>query len=450
MRASPTDRVPAPRQLRLRDLVAVGAGGLASRRLRATLSALGVAIGIAAIVAVLGISESSKADLLAQLDRLGTNLLTVAPGQTFAGDNATLPKQAVGMIRRIRPVQQTAAIATVSDTAVYRSDRIPPEETGGLSVTAADLRLPEAVGASVAKGSFLNAATARYPATVLGATTATQLGIDRIGSQVWLGGRWFTVVGILDPVTLAPDLDQAALVGFPAAEALLDSDGSPTTIYVRADPADVTQVQGVLAATANPEHPNEVQVSRPSDALAAQAAAKSALNSLLLGLGAVALLVGGVGIANVDGDRRAGAAQRDRPAPRARRHPRPRTHPVPGRVAAAGAAGRRRRGGDRRAGHRRLRAAPALAGGGAADRRCRRGRRGARPWRGRRPVPRGPRRPAVTHRRAPHRVTTTRRRGGLARTACRWAATTGAHGRQRPWAPWSGDGQLRGASGCGG
>jgi putative ABC transport system permease protein len=292
-------RVPTPRRLRLRDLVAVGAGGLASRRLRAALSALGVAIGIAAIVAVLGISESSKADLLAQLDRLGTNLLTVAPGQTFAGDQATLPKQAVGMIRRIQPVQQTAAIATVDQTAVYRNDRIPSEETGGLSVAAADLRLPEAVGASVAKGSFLNAATARYPVTVLGADTATQLGIDRIGSQVWLGGHWFTVVGILDPVTLAPELDQAALVGFPAAEALLDSDGSPTTVYVRADPDDVTDVQGVLAATANPEHPNEVQVSRPSDALAAQAAAKSALNSLLLGLGAVALLVGGVGIANV-------------------------------------------------------------------------------------------------------------------------------------------------------
>jgi putative ABC transport system permease protein len=296
MRASPSDRaptnrVPAPRPLRLRDLVAVGAGGLASRRLRAALSALGVAIGIAAIVAVLGISESSKADLLAQLDRLGTNLLTVAPGQTFAGEDATLPQESVGMIRRIGPVQQTAAIARVSSTAVYRSDRIPAEETGGLTVAAADLRLLEAVGATVAKGSFLNAATARYPATVLGATTAAQLGIDRIGSQVWLGGRWFTVVGILDPVTLAHELDQAALIGFPAAEGLLGSDGSPTTIYVRADPAYVTDVQGVLAATANPEHPNEVQVSRPSDALAAQAAAKSALNSLLLG--------GGVGIANV-------------------------------------------------------------------------------------------------------------------------------------------------------
>jgi putative ABC transport system permease protein len=296
---SPPHRVPAPRRLGLRDLVLVGAGGLATRRLRAALSALGVAIGIAAIVAVLGVSESSKADLLAQLDRLGTNLLTVAPGQTFGGQDAVLPTQAVGMIRRIRPVQQAAAIAAVSDAAIYRNDHIPVGETGGLSVAAADLKLPEAVGATLAKGRWLNAATARYPATVLGAATAAQLGIDQVGSQVWLGGRWFTVVGILEPVPLAPELDRTALVGLPAAKQLLGSDGAPSTVYVRADPDQVTDVQGVLAATANPEHPNEVQVSRPSDALAAQAAAKSALNALLLGLGGVALLVGGVGIANV-------------------------------------------------------------------------------------------------------------------------------------------------------
>jgi len=295
----PTGRVPAPRRLGLRDLILVGASGLATRRLRAALSALGVAIGIAAIVAVLGVSESSKADLLAQLDRLGTNLLTVAPGQTFGGQDAVLPTQAVGMIRRIRPVQQAAAIAAVSDAAVYRNDHIPVGETGGLSVAAADLRLPEAVGATLAKGRWLNAASARYPATVLGAATAAQLGIDQVGSQVWLGGRWFTVVGILQPVPLAPELDRAALVGLPVAKTLLGSDGAPSTVYVRADPDQVPDVQAVLGATANPEHPNEVQVSRPSNALAAQAAAKSALNALLLGLGAVALLVGGVGIANV-------------------------------------------------------------------------------------------------------------------------------------------------------
>jgi putative ABC transport system permease protein len=263
MNASPPTRVPAPRRLGLRDLVAVGAGGLATRRLRAGLSALGVAIGIAAIVAVLGVSSSSKADLLAQLDRLGTNLLTVAPGQTFGGDTATLPIQSVGMIRRIGPVQQAAAVAAVANTAIYRNDHIPTEETGGLSVAAADLKLPQTVGATLAKGRWLNAATARYPATVLGAATAAQLGIDQIGSQVWLGGRWFTVVGILDPVPLAPELDRTALIGFPAAKQLFGADGSPSTVYVRADPDQVTGVQGVLAATPTPSTPTRSRSAAP-------------------------------------------------------------------------------------------------------------------------------------------------------------------------------------------
>jgi putative ABC transport system permease protein len=182
---------------------------------------------------------------------------------------------------------------------VSRARSRRPANPGTPTTPLADLDLLRAVGATMAKGSWLNSATARYPTTVLGAATASQLGIDRVGSQVWLGGRWFTVVGILDPVMLAPELDRAALVGFPAAQRLFGADGSPSTVYVRADPAAVADVHAVLAATANPEHPNEVQVSRPSDALAAQAAAKSALNALLLGLGAVALLVGGVGIANI-------------------------------------------------------------------------------------------------------------------------------------------------------
>ena len=117
-------------------------------------------------------------------------------------------------------------------------------------------------------------------------------------SQVWLGGHWFTVVGILDPVVLAPELDAAALIGWPIAETLLAFDGHPTTVYTRAREDAVQAVQAVLAATANPQHPNEVKVSRPSDALAAEQATDKAFTGLLLGLGAVALIVGGVGIAN--------------------------------------------------------------------------------------------------------------------------------------------------------
>jgi putative ABC transport system permease protein len=280
------------------DVLRVGGVGLRMRRLRAALSALGIAIGIAAMVAVLGISESSKSDLIATLDRLGTNLLRVSPGQTLLGEDAALPEEAAAMIGRIAPVEAVSAVEGVEGT-VRRTKYIPEEETSGISVAAADVNLLTTLGATVRTGSFLDAATARYPAVVLGSKAAERLGITRTGVNVWLGGQWFTVIGILNPVELATDLDSAALIGLPIAKQLFDATGSATTIYVRADPDDVDDVLGVLGATANPENPEEVEASRPSDALEARAAAKTAFTSLFLGLGAVALLVGGVGIANV-------------------------------------------------------------------------------------------------------------------------------------------------------
>jgi putative ABC transport system permease protein len=295
---SPSPGGLAPSRLLPADALRVGATGLRARRLRAGLSALGIAIGIASMVAVLGISESSKADLLAALDRLGTNLLTVAPGQTFTGDDAELPGSAAAMIGRIGAVERAAATKTLEQT-VRRTDFIDDAETGGIAVTAADPGLLRVLGARLRAGRFLDDATARYPTVVLGRTAARRLGIHRPGVNVWLGDRWFTVIGILGRVTLDPNLDSAALIGFPVAKRLFGADRSATTIYVRAAEGRVQQVRSLLGATANPEHPEEVQVSRPSDVLTARAAAKSAFTALFLGLGAVALLVGGVGIANV-------------------------------------------------------------------------------------------------------------------------------------------------------
>ena len=289
---------PASSRLLPADVLRVGGVGLRMRRLRAALSALGIAIGIAAMVAVLGISESSKSDLIATLDRLGTNLLRVTPGQTTLGEDAALPEQAASMIGRIAPVEAVSAVEGV-DATVRRTHYISKEQTGGISVVAADIDLLTTLGATVRTGVYLDAAKARYPTVVLGSKAAERLGITMPGVNVWLGEQWFTVIGILDPVELAPDLDSAALVGLPIAKGLLGAEGSASTVYVRADPDDIDAVTGVLGSTANPEHPEEVEVSRPSDALEARAAAKTAFTSLFLGLGAVALLVGGVGIANV-------------------------------------------------------------------------------------------------------------------------------------------------------
>jgi putative ABC transport system permease protein len=294
------DRDAGPGRLRPWELVRLAGSGLRARKLRAALSALGIAIGIAAIVAVLGVSASSQANLLAELGRLG-NLLTVAPGQTITGSATPLPATSVGMIRRIPPVQSVAAVGAVAGAGVYRSAAIPSYEGGGISVLAADTGLLVTVGGSVERGAFLNAATARYPAVVLGHAAAQVLGIAdlRFPTQIDIAGSYFTVVGILNPVALAPEIDNAVLVGFPVADRLLGYDGAISEIYLRTYPDQVKAVQAVLAATADPAEPDAVQVSRPSDVLAARAAAKGVYTTLVLGLGAVALLVGGIGIANV-------------------------------------------------------------------------------------------------------------------------------------------------------
>lgn len=288
----------APSRLLPADVLRVGSVGLHTRRLRAALSAVGIAIGIAAMVGVIGISESSKADLVSRLDRLGTNLLKVTAGDALFGSESSLPEQSTSMVGRIGPVEQASGVGSV-DATVRRTDLIPEGQTGGISVNWADLKLLGTLGGTLAAGAFLTAATEQYPTVVLGWNAAAGLGITEVGVQVWLGDRWFTVIGIMNPLDLAPDLDRSALIGLPAAEELLAAETSPATIYVRASPDTIEEVHGVLPATANPENPEEVEISRPSDALEARAAVNDSFTALFIGLGAVALLVGGVGIANV-------------------------------------------------------------------------------------------------------------------------------------------------------
>ncbi len=292
----------SPSRFRPADVLRSGAIGLRTRRLRTALSTVGVAIGIAAMVGVLGLSASSREDLARQIRALGTNLLQVQAGQGFGRGNATLPDTSVPMVSRIGPVQTVSSISSVSSVTVRRTDLVSEGITGGISVFAADTGLLDTLHGELADGVWLNAATSTYPATVLGATAAEQLGVRNVadGQRVYIGGQWFAVVGILKPVKAAQGLDRAAIVGITAAETWLVEDTvAPGTLYVRTTDGGVDAVRNVLPATVNPETPEEVEVSRPSDALAAQQAASSAFTSLFLGLGAVALLVGGIGIANV-------------------------------------------------------------------------------------------------------------------------------------------------------
>jgi len=283
------------------DVLREGSLGLRSRRARAALSALGIAIGIASMVAVLGVSESGRASLMSTLDRLGTNLLTVSPGQSTFGEDATIPQTAAESVPGIDGVERTSALYSLSEPTVRRTDLIDESTTNAIGVAASSVDLPGTVGAELADGRFFDRAGSELPQAVIGSTAAERLGITEVDgtTRILVGGQWLTVVGILKPAELAEELDSTVLIGLPLAKRLYEDDPEISTIYVRTVPAALERVRDLIPRTADPERPEEVDVSRPSDALEAQAAADETFTSLFLGLGAVALLVGGVGIANV-------------------------------------------------------------------------------------------------------------------------------------------------------
>jgi putative ABC transport system permease protein len=206
----------------------------------------------------------------------------------------------IGQLPGVTAVQYTGAVPGVN---AYRSPYIPAVNTNALTVAAASLDLPAVAGTSVAAGRYLNPATAREPVAVLGAAAAQRMGYDRVwpGMRIWAGGMWFYVAGILNPAALAPQIDSSVLIGFPAAEHYLGFDGHPSSIYVRTQdtPAATSAVDALLGAQADPEDPAGASVSQPSSALTAQADAAGAFDTLFLGLGAVALLVGAVGVASI-------------------------------------------------------------------------------------------------------------------------------------------------------
>ncbi|MEL6983574.1 MAG: ABC transporter permease [Actinomycetota bacterium] len=307
--ASPGAGVPAgdavtgdtPRStLRPIDILRVGASGPLARGMRTALSALGVSIGIAALVGVLGLSESSKSALLDEIASLGTNLLTVEAGGGFGAGDSELPDSAMATIGRIATVEQVSAAWDV-DAAVYRNDFIPEAETGSIRVVATDENLVSTLNGTVADGQFLDEGTSAYPNAVVGSVAAERLGIRNLDQPTYvvIDDEVVEVIGILDEFPLAADLDRAVIIGQEAAQTYFDAGEAPAVIYTRVADGAIDDTREVLPATADPANPSEVTVSRPSDALEAQAAADDALTTLFLGLGAVALLVGGIGIANV-------------------------------------------------------------------------------------------------------------------------------------------------------
>ncbi|WP_405867950.1 ABC transporter permease [Streptomyces sp. NBC_01515] len=301
MNTTVTEANSRPVRLAPLDLLGLGLLGIRTRKMRAALSALGISIGIATMIVVTGIPASSQKALLNELSAMGTNMLQAQPVPN-PNSPVLLPPESVDMVRRIGPVTMASAVANTHAT-VHRSDRVDPNDYAGLTILASKVNLLPAINAEVRSGRFLNAATERFPTAVLGSVAATRLGFAKLNDrgpapQIYINDRWFTVIGILARTPLSPDIDRSVLVGWDAARAQLKFDGHPTVIYIKVRESAMEAVRGVLPATVYPQLPGMVQISRPSDALAAKRATQTTFSALFLGLAGVALLVGGIGVAN--------------------------------------------------------------------------------------------------------------------------------------------------------
>ena len=287
-------------KLRTRDLFFVAVYGVKARKGRAALTSIGIGIGIAAIVAVSGIAASGSADLLSTLESLGTNLVKASPQAGFFGTQEELPEGVIGMVERIGPVEEVTS-TTQTDLLVRRSNFISELEGGGISTIVTSSELLNVIGGKLSEGRFITDGLSDLPVTVLGSVTAKRLGITNLSkpTKILIDDEWFGVIGIVEELKIHPDLDRSVFIGYGAAKKLFDINEEPTTIYLRANPTFIEDVVEVIAPSMNPENPDQVEVSRPSDALEAQQAVEASFTNLLLGLGSVALLVGGVAIANV-------------------------------------------------------------------------------------------------------------------------------------------------------
>lgn len=324
--AGPATDELQPVRVGLRDLVAVALASHRGRPLRVVLSSVGVAIGTAALVAVTGVAASNTAHHLAELDRMGANLLTVSPGSDVQDQPVALPDTAPEMIDRIGPVTATAVVRAAPDGArAYRTDRVPSHLGSGLLVRAASPGLPEALDTPLAWGRWFDDASRRLPTATLGARSAETLGVRGPGQRIWVADRWHVVIGVLEPVPLAAELDHTVFLGDGWAAALASdavavgaSDvtslglaagaagsgpddpplGEVVAVHVATHPGTAAVVREVLARTASPAAPQHVSVSALSDHAAARELAEDSLTTLAAALAAIALTIGGVGIAN--------------------------------------------------------------------------------------------------------------------------------------------------------
>ena len=291
-------------RLRARDAISLGTLGLRTRKGRTAMAAIGIAIGVASLIALVGIINSGEADAQRDLLEQGIDVLELTPGTSFADEPVLLPGAAAAIDTHMRDVVKVVASIRRVPATLRKTDFIPEVETGGIrlfAVNADDLDLLVPLRGGVAHGRFHDAATVQVPTVVLGSDTAGVLGFDELYANptVHISGHEFAVIGVLDPFTISQGLtlNRAAIIGFPVAEKLYDADDNPERIWVQTNLDVIEQVRGLLPRQANPEAPGEVSVS--SLDLDAREIISENFESLLSLLVVVIIVVGAIGVGNI-------------------------------------------------------------------------------------------------------------------------------------------------------
>ena len=285
------------------DLMGVAWSGLRARKIRTLLIMLGPIIGVAAMVSAVGLTESAKGALQAQLSQLGTNLIIAQAGGSFGSQTPTFPSDAVQRVENVSTVTGASATTNLSGvialpikgaSTYYQAFPVP--------VRAADTNLPTVLGVPMISGRWLDGADTQLhtQSVVLGEGIAQQYGyLPGETRTIALNGTNFGVVGVLAPVPLDPQLDNAAFVTQWSAKNIFHTNGQPNQIYVRSIPGSTQATAAAIPTAINLGGPTQTSTQIPSDVLQAAAQADKTLQQVALLAGLLALTVGGIGIANV-------------------------------------------------------------------------------------------------------------------------------------------------------
>ena len=287
-----------------RDLVGVAFSGLVARKMRTALLLLGPMIGVAAIIAAVGLTDSAKGDLKRKVAELGTNLIEATAASSFGTSDPTLPEDAVERARTVVDVESVSAVVELTNVVVTPYEAVREFfETVPVPVLAADDALPAVLEVPLVSGRWIDefdeVSGARSAVIGIGLAREFEVLPGEVRSIV-LGDHEYAVVGVLDSVELEPAFDNAVFIPFSAAdEDFVADDILQNKLYVRAREGTEDTTAEALKVAVNLGGPDEISTELKSEALELASQSDRQLQLIVVAMGLLAIVVGGIGIANV-------------------------------------------------------------------------------------------------------------------------------------------------------